>query len=232
MVIHGDSPVERVEHAGDGYLLHTSCARIRARRLIVATNGYSSDDIPQALSGRFLPAMSSVLVTRPLGADEQRAAGWSSDLMAYDSRTLLHYFRLMPDGRFLFGQRGALRATRRGLEAAARATRRDFRAMFPAWRGVEISHQWSGLVCLMRDGTQFTGALPGMPGAFAALGYHGNGVAMGSHAGRLIGDLAAGARPDIAAVMAAPPRRFPLPGLRRLALAGAYLGFRLAEGRV
>ena len=45
------------------------------RRLLVATNGYSSEDLPAWLAGRPLPVQSSVIVTRPLTAAEQRGAG-------------------------------------------------------------------------------------------------------------------------------------------------------------
>ena len=37
--------------------------------------------------------------------------------MAYDSRKLLHYFRLLPNGRFLFGGRGGTDASDAGGEA-------------------------------------------------------------------------------------------------------------------
>ncbi|WP_347220921.1 NAD(P)/FAD-dependent oxidoreductase, partial [Mycolicibacterium poriferae] len=90
----------------------------------------------------------------------------------------LHYFRKLPDGRFLFGMRGGRTATPRARAAIARKIRRDFHAMFPAWHGVEITHDWSGLVCLMANLPPFAGPVPGHPGLFAGLGYHGNGVAM------------------------------------------------------
>jgi hypothetical protein len=43
-----------------------------------------------------------------------RAQGWTSPLMAFDSRKLLHYFRLLPNGRFLFGGRGGTDASDEG----------------------------------------------------------------------------------------------------------------------
>ena len=112
--VHGHSPVTGVAAQAGGLRLTTPGARISARRMIVATNGYSSEDVPAWMAGRYLPAQSNVLVTRPLAAAELDAAGWTSRQMAYDTRQLLHYFRLMPDNRFLFGMRG-------GLLAAARA---------------------------------------------------------------------------------------------------------------
>ncbi len=202
--------------------LHTATHEIRARQVVLATNGYSSEDLPAWLAARTMPVASRILVTRPLSPEEQDAAGWWSSQMAYDSRTLLHYFRLMPDRRFLFGMRGGLFATPRAEARLSARIRADFARLFPAWQGVEITHEWSGLVCLMRALVPFAGPVPGHPGLFAAMGYHGNGVAMGSLTGALLARAMLG-EDAIPAVMRPTPRRFPLGRHRRLLLAPAYL---------
>ena len=227
--LYGNSPVVHVSKDQGRFLLQTPTGRVRARKLIVATNGYSSEDIPETLAGRFLPLLSSILVTRPITAEEQAAQGWNSDLMAFDSKHLLHYFRLMPDGRFLFGQRGALRATSSGTAGSQAQNRRDFEQMFPAWAGVETSHFWSGLLCLTRNLHQFIGPLSSLDGAFAALGYHGNGVAMASLAGRRVGDLAAGQKPNLPIIVQRPLKRFPFAPARRAYIQAAYVKYRLQD---
>ncbi len=197
--------------------LVTATGTVRARRVLVATGGYSSEDLPPWLAGRLLPLQSSVIVTRPLTQEEQAAQGWTSDLMAYDSRMFLHYFRRMPDGRFLFGMRGGNRATPRVEARLAERIRADFAALFPAWAGVEIAHEWSGLVTLTARGTPFVGPVPGLPGVWAALAYHGNGVAMGTYAGALAADLVRGVPPALPFPDAMKPAlsRFPLARWRR-----------------
>lgn len=67
------------------------------------------------------------------------------------------------------------------------------------------------------------GPVPDHPGLFAALGFHGNGVAMGAYAGRLAADHVLGDRPDAPDWLATPPPRFPLGRRRRLLMAPAYL---------
>ncbi|MFT4715781.1 MAG: glycine/D-amino acid oxidase-like deaminating enzyme [Paracoccaceae bacterium] len=227
--ISGDSPVTSVKMQGGEFVLTTPTATIRAKRVIVATNGYSSDDIPPALDGRFLPILSTIMVTRPITDAEQAAQGWHSDLMTYDSRHLLHYFRLMPDGRFLFGQRGAVRATPNATIAAQVANRRDFERMFPAWRHIETSHKWFGLICMTRNLHQFAGPIPGMPGAFAALGYHGSGVAMASFSGRALADMALGKSHGLPSIMTRPLKRFPFAGFRRVGVQTAYVKYQLQD---
>jgi len=219
--LYAQSPVTKIEN---GFRLTTPNGQIAAKKLIVATNGYGSDDLPGWLRSRYIPVQSSVIVTRPLTIAEQAAQGWTSDQMCYDTRTLLHYFRKLPDDRFLFGMRGGLSATPRAEAAIRSKIRADFNAMFPAWLNVEITHDWSGLVCLMGNLTPFAGPIPGMPGAFAGLGYHGNGVAMASHTGVILADLAMGKPPRVGhpQVMQAIPRRFPLGRYRRALLRPAY----------
>lgn len=233
VAIHGASPVTAIAPERGGWRLATPGGSLRARRVIVATNGYSSEDVPDALAGRVLPVFSSILVTRPLSEAERAAQNWQSTRMAYDSRHLLHYFRLLPDGRFLFGTRGGLRATPAAAERIRATGRAHFEALFPAWARVETPFHWSGLVALMAGGVPWVGHVPGAEGMVAALGYHGNGVAAGSLAGRLAARLAlAGEAAGLPRAFAAPPPRWPFARFRRLAIAAAYLGYGLIDGPV
>ncbi|WP_103763640.1 NAD(P)/FAD-dependent oxidoreductase [Roseovarius confluentis] len=227
-VVHGHSPVTRIESLADGrYRLHTDKGSVTAEKFIIATNGYSSDNLPDWMGGRYLPTQSSVIVTRPMSDDELAAQGWTSRQMCYDSRHLLHYFRLMPDNRMLMGMRGGLRHSP-GTEAQIRAMiRADFEKMFPAWTHVETPHYWSGFVCLSRDLMPYAGPIPEMPGGFAAFAYHGNGVSMGSYAGRLLADLVRGQTPETPypAPLRHTPRKFPLGRFRRMLMRPAYLHY-------
>jgi len=219
--VFGNAPVLSVARQGD-YLLRTEHGQLRAKTVIFATNGYSRDDLPGWFAGRYLPVQSNVLVSRPLTEDELAAQGWTSDQMCYDTRNLLHYFRLMPDRRMLFGLRGAMRTTPAEHDKTRAIARADFDRIFPAWRGVETPYFWSGLANLARDLMPFAGPVPGMDGAYAALCYHGNGVAMGSYAGRLLAAQIMGRGPKTPAPMRRPLKRFELGRFRRLALPVAY----------
>lgn len=222
--LFGQSPALSIVRTGATWRVTTPTGTITADKVILATNGYSSEDIPDWLRARYLPVQSSIIVTRPITQSEQDRQGWTSLQMCYDSRILLHYFRLMPDGRFLFGMRGGLRATPNAEAALSRKIRADFHTLFPEWRDIDISHEWSGLLCLMRRLTPFAGAVPDHPGLFAVMGYHGNGVAMGSYLGARLAETVVGQQPSgpLPAFLAAPPARFPLGTLRRLLLAPAY----------
>ena len=229
--IHGHSAVTSIEPDQGGYRLHTASGTVRAKKFIIATNGYSSDNLPPWMASRYLPTQSSVIVTRPMTQEELTAQGWTSYQMCFDSRHLLHYFRLMPDNRMLFGMRGGLSHTETTEAAIKKKIRADFDAMFPAWRHVETPHYWSGFVCISRDLLPYAGPIPGMEGGFAAFAYHGNGVSMGSYSGTILADLVQGKTPDTPypAPMRHTPRRFPLGRFRRLLMRPAYLQYALHD---
>lgn len=216
---------------GNGWQVTTPGGQVRCRKVVIATNGYSSEDLPRWMAARYLPLQSSVIVTEPIPEALQQAQGWTSGQMAYDTRRMLHYFRLMPDGRFLFGMRGGLSQTPGAIARNHHAILRDFRAMFPAWAEVEVPWYWSGLVCMTVARTPFVGPVPGQEGLFAGFGYHGNGMAMGSYAGAILSDLVQGRAPDrlYPLAMRHRPRVFPLGRFRRGVMRPAYALFDLLD---
>ncbi len=228
--IFADSPVTSLEPHNGRWRLLTPQGEVSARRVLIATNGYSSEDVPPWLAGRTLPAMSSILVTRPITRAEKNAQGFTTPVMSYDSRRLLHYFRHLPDGRFLFGMRGGVTATDLEARRTSKRLRNHFERLFPEWAAVETETEWSGMVCLTGGLAPFVGPVPGAEGMFAAFGWHGNGVAAASLGGRLAAELMTGAPVSIPALMRQPPKRFPLAGFRRVWLRAAYAAYSLKDG--
>lgn len=230
VTIFGNTPVTEILGQKGQFTLETPNGVIHAKQVIVATNGYSSEHVPNWLAGRYMPAQSSVIVTRRLTENELEAQGWTSLQMAYDTRALLHYFRLMPDGRFLFGMRGGLRTSAKADQGVRRLIRRDFERMFPAWSSVETPFYWSGFVCFSRNLTPFAGPVPGHEGLFAAFAYHGNGVAMASYCGALLAEQILGRKSlRHPKAILAQPTRFAGGRSRRLALWPAYLAYGLND---
>jgi len=214
-LVQGDSAVTELVRDGAGWRLHTARGTLRAKKVLVATNGYSDEALPDWLQGRIFPLLSAILVTRPLTQAEREAQGWTNRIMAYDSRRVLHYYRLLPDGRFLFGGRGGVSARGTALAAFHDTLRAEFDGMFPGFAGAETERYWAGLVCMTGSWRPFCAEVPGQPGLFAALGWHGNGVAAASEGGRRIAQALAGGANPAPALVQAPLDRFPLPALRR-----------------
>lgn len=229
--IFHDTPATQIDRQGAAFTVTTPQGSVTARRVIVATNGYSSEDMPKWLAARYMPTQSSIIVTRPMTQSELGAQGWTSGQACYDTRHLLHYFRLMPDNRMLFGVRGGLMANAGSEARALRRARAEFDRMFPAWRGVDTPHGWSGMVCIARNRMPFVGEVPDQKGMFASLCYHGNGVAMASYSGALLADLVQDKAPQRLYPQAVqqPLARFELGRLRRAVMPLAYAGFTISD---
>jgi len=215
---------------GGRHRLETATGSVRAAKVVVATGGYPPETLNPAVGGRVLPVLSNIITTRPLTPEEQAAQGWTSTQAVVDSLALLHYFRLLPDGRFLFGGRGGLGASPASAEAFRARLTATFQTTFPAWRQVEITHFWRGLVDLSADLTPHCGPLEQDPSVLMGCAYHGSGVSMGSETGAQLARLAAGLDvPALPGFMRRPPPRFPFPALRKAYLAGALAGYAVKD---
>ncbi|MCC5967666.1 MAG: FAD-binding oxidoreductase [Natronohydrobacter sp.] len=228
--VHGDSRALCLHPLAQGWRVETASGTVTARQVLVATNGYSDERLVPWLKGRILPAISNIMVTRPLTQAELDAQGWTRTLMAYDKRMLLHYFRLLPDNRLMFGARGGLSFRPRSVAEFAKRARAEFDLIFPGFAQVEAAYHWNGLVCLTASLAPHIGPVPGADGLWCALGWHGNGVAAASEGGRraaraLMGD---GTAPP--AITRRPPPRFLLPRKWALGTGMALAG--LIEGRM
>ncbi len=226
------SPVLAWRREGAWHHLATPGGTVRARRVVVATNGYTPEGLHPFLRGRTLPATSNIVVTRPLADGEWRDVGMLTTQVYSDTRTLLFYWRRLPDDRMLFGGRAGLVNSEASLTRRRRWLEDRLAEKFPVLAGVGSKHFWYGNVCLAYDFTPHVGTADGDPSVAYAMGYMGSGVAMATYSGGLAADLVAGKDvPRDTPLTAAPLPRFPLPILRRLYLAAAYAVYGLTDRR-
>jgi len=225
-ILHAHSEVLAWTRDADGrYRLHTRGGSLRAKTVVLAANGFMPERLRHEFYGRTLPVISAIFVTRPLTEEEKSRQGWRIRHPAINSRHVLNYFRLLPDGRFLFGARGHTRGTRQGELRTYDKMLNTFRRVWPAWRGIEIEYRWHGLICMTGSLRPAIGQLADEPGIFFGFGYHGNGVNTATWTGRQLADWIGRGRPapDLPAIVRGLPRRYPMPVLRR-----AYLRTGLA----
>ena len=230
--IFGDSGVSSWRQEGGEHVLETARGTVRAKHVLLATNGYTPSGVGKPMASRLMPVFSNILVTRVLSKEELQAQGWLKTELAADDRELLHYFRLLPDGRFMFGGRGGIGGNQTEEAIVRRRLVAEFRSLFPAWREVSFDYFWSGLVCLCRDNVFHVGAMPERNNAWYGLAFHGGGVSMASWAGAALADMIAGANSSefkIPDPMRKPIPWMPFPPLRPLYLRGAYTWFGLKE---
>jgi glycine/D-amino acid oxidase-like deaminating enzyme len=235
-VLHSDSEVLVWRKSGNEHQLSTAAATIKCKYVIMATNGFMPENLNAAFYGRPLPMISAIVVTRPLGEAEISAQRWKTRCCAINSRKLMNYFRLLPDGRFLFGGRGSSSGSNPLAERTYADITAAMRRFWPLWKEAQIDFRWHGLVCFTRRQTPSVGRLEEDPSIFFGFGFHGNGVNTATWTGRQIaGWLAKETRdessvPDsLPVMMRGISGRFPLPRLRRHYLQARLAMFQLAD---
>ena len=190
--VHPDSPVQAWDYRGGVHSLRTPAGTVRARRVAVATAAYAPRGLHPQLKDRLMPIMSNSIVTRVLTASELDAVGIRTGSPLTDTRTLRHYYRLLPDNRLQIGSRAAITGRDAANPAHLQALKEGMYRKFPALRGVELDYSWWGWVDVSHDMMPRITAMPDLPGAFYALGYGGNGVMYSAQAGRRMAQLVAG----------------------------------------
>ena len=182
--------VRQIARDGDRWRVALeSGATIAARDVLVAVNGYA-DTAARWLQRRVIPIGSYTIVTEPLSPD-LAASLLPTRRMAFDSRHFLHYFRLTPDDRMLFGGRAVFaEPTAETTRESAAILTRDMRSIFPQLAATRVAYAWGGRVGFTRD--QFPHAGTNADGLHYAAGYCGHGVAMATYLGALIARRIAG----------------------------------------
>jgi glycine/D-amino acid oxidase-like deaminating enzyme len=180
--------IQRASRAGGAWILTGPPGTIRARELLVATNGYTGPVIP-ALRRRVVPVGSYLIATAPLPPGVADRLIPRRRVLS-DTKNLLYYFRGSPDGRMVFGGRAAFTPT--PVARAAAILARGMAEVFPELARVPIEYAWGGQVGFTLDQMPHAGR---MDGAWYALGYGGHGVAMATWLGARMGHAIAGRAP-------------------------------------
>jgi taurine dehydrogenase large subunit len=215
--VHSASPASKWEKRGVEHVLTMPQGEVRAKQVVLATNGYTPDHLHTAVKGTLFPLLSHIIVTRPLTVDEIRATNFVTRHVLTDSRKLLYYWRRLPDDRILFGGRGLI-----ADEPGRNAVQRDYllaelKAKLPGLDNITIDYDWHGWVCLTRDFLPHVYHAEEDPTAHYALGYQGSGVSWSLYAGKLLADrIAAKGGENLIPPNTAPLRRFPLHRLIRI----------------
>lgn len=169
----------------NGFHLKTQKGELRAKRVILATNGYTGALSPWQ-QRRVIPIGSYIIATEELPTDLMDRLMPTNRILS-DTRKLVYYYRPSPDRkRILFGGRVSLRETDPMLTGPR--LHADLVSLFPELSQTKISHSWSGFVGYTFDTLMHAGNDDGL---YYAMGYCGSGVGMASYLGMRIGQQAA-----------------------------------------
>jgi glycine/D-amino acid oxidase-like deaminating enzyme len=178
IAICAEASVERIAPLnGAGWRVETSRGTVIAGDVVIATNGYTGDVTP-ALRRRVVPVASHIIATEEL-PEELASSLIPKRRSISDTKRVLCYYRLSPDGRrMVFG--GRARFTPANPELCARVLHGYMTERFPQLRGARVTHSWTGNTAFTLD------ALPHMGeegGLHYCLGCNGSGVAMMTYLG-------------------------------------------------
>ncbi len=181
-----NTPVQRIEPTGGGFVLTTGRGQLKADAVLLATNGYTGPLVKGIQRGVFTVG-SYMITTEPLPPALQQEL-IPHNRVVYDTKNFLNYFRLMPDGRMSIGGRNNL-SPNLDVLASAKILGARLVEIFPQLKGYPITHTWAGRLGITFDLMPHLGQIDGV---YYAYGYGGHGVALSAWLGQEAARLMSG----------------------------------------
>jgi len=198
--LYEGTSVETVQ-GGAKVQVKTPGGTFRAAKAILALNAYSGQ-FP-FLQKYIMPGHTYAIATEPLDESTAQTIGSANDDIVFDyirNRTRLptYYQRLRSDRRFYFG--GGIptlapapdRLAPDQDDAKFSSIRDEMIRRYPALVDVAIEAGWGGSICKTINGMPNIMDVPGQENVVMAIVGNGNGIGLGSNAGRLVKGLVMG----------------------------------------
>lgn len=186
--VHDRTAATHIGGAPGRFEVMTTRGPIQARDVFVATNAYADGVMPW-LQRRMTPVSSYIIATEVLDPDLASSVSPAGRMMV-DTKNLLFYWRLTPDGRVAFGGR-------RSLDPVEVPAARDYLydsmlRLHPQLTGTAIDRAWGGNVAITLDRMPHAGRHDGI---WYASGCNGSGVATNTWLGHRMAQTITGTAP-------------------------------------
>lgn len=168
------SPVQSIRHDGGQWIVVSNGHPVRAARLLIATNAYHLGLGPM-FEPAFVPVHYCQYATDPL-PDTVRQAILPGGEGCWDTALVMSSVRMDQAGRLIIG--GIGNGDGAGARVHAAWARRKIAALFPALRGIALTHGWSGRIAMTGD--HIPKIIAFGPDAYACFGYSGRGIGPGT----------------------------------------------------
>jgi glycine/D-amino acid oxidase-like deaminating enzyme len=195
-VIYEQTQVTKFQ-GGQQPRLVTEAGELRAKKAIVLA-GEAYQTGLHKLHRALLPVYSLICLTEPLTAEQWQQIGWANGENLASTRNTVVYLTRTPDGRVLFGSRGAPYAYGSRITDAQdrhaetiELIQKSVLDWFPALVGIRFTHAWGGPVGMPMDWTPAVRFDPRKRIGFAG-GYTGQGVATSNLAAIMLAAMIAG----------------------------------------
>jgi len=182
--IHGHSPVRRIRQEAGKWCVETEQGRVEATHLIMATNAYEAGLWP-GLQKAGYALTCGMLASEPL--PESAVFKWAGPWAWADDRTLASGAM---DGAGALTMSVLPGPGKGGMASLSPIANGVLSRYFPDLPPVGWARHWSGRLLATPDG--FPRLIELAPGAFAAFGYNGNGIAIATAYGREVANAVIG----------------------------------------
>ena len=184
--IIGHCPATAISREAGQFTVTTPQGDIRARDVVVATNGYTSGLTPW-LQRRVIPIGSYVIATEAMPKDVISQA-FPTGRLVTDTRKVVYYYGPSPDGRrVIFGGRVSTGET--DPKVSGPRLLADMIEIFPQLAETRIAYSWMGFVAYTFDEKPHCGVHDGI---HYSMGYCGAGVSVASYLGMRTGQRVLG----------------------------------------
>ena len=198
--IYERSEVHHIEH-GSTARISTGHGKVHAPHVILAANGYLGT-LDRHVAARVMPINNFIVATEPLGEHAETLI--RKGIAVADSKFVVNYFRLSPDGRLLFGGGESYGYKFPDIDAAVR---KPMAQVFPDLSDVKFDYAWGGTLAVTMN------RLPcfARPHAnvLSVSGFSGHGVALATLAGQIMAEAIAGQAERFDMLEALPTKPFP-----------------------
>ncbi len=191
--IYENSPVVEIARDGGRFRLDTPEGRVRARKVVLATNAWSHLFAPT--KRKQVPVWTYIVLTEPLKEAHFREIGWKGREGIEDFRDMVHYYRLTADNRIVMGGRDVdvaygfdVPKAKDYNEEIFDGLKRDVVQLFPPLKEIAFTHQWGGPVSVPLDMAPAMGYAGGKDVVYS-LGCMGHAVSMTHLNGQTLADL-------------------------------------------
>ncbi len=169
--------IERVDgFDGIHFIVKTDRGIISSKEIVLAANAWIGNIAPQ-FRHRVLPVDSFVIASERL-PKELATRLIPNNRVAYDTRNVLAYYRLSPDGRMVWGGEGTFKGV--NSKTNIKILRQGMIKIFPELADFKTDYFWSGTMGITLDENTHAGQIDGM---WYSMCYVGHGVTLATYLG-------------------------------------------------
>ncbi len=177
-VLHEHSGVQEITRMGSDWVARTATGEVRAKALLLATNGYHKS-VADVAAPAYVPIHYFQMATKPID-DDLLSSILPGREGCWDTATVMSSFRLDAEGRLIIGGVGALDHPGAGMHKSWAG--RKIATIFPALKNQPLEYAWAGRIAMTGD--HLPKVLRLGENAYSIFGYSGRGIGPGTVFGK------------------------------------------------